>query len=94
MKAKLKKEALETEIDLLENHIKLKKQELRHSCTSLNEDHDINQTSNPNHQRLSLSVDNRGNKCQKICCGNINTNKIKNEDITGYSVNNQEVIEI
>ncbi len=52
LKTKLKKETLETEIELLENHIKLKKQELRHSCTSLNEDYDLCSSN-----RLSLSVD-------------------------------------
>lgn len=51
LKTKLKKETLETEIELLENHIKLKRQELRHSCTSLNDEHDIGSN------RLSCSVD-------------------------------------
>ena len=93
MKAKVKKESLETEIDLLENQIKLKKQELRHSCTSLNDDYEIVPPHNPAHQRLSLSVDNRGQKCQKNCCGNANPNKVKHED-NSYSMSHQEVIEI
>lgn len=54
MKTKLKKETLETEIELLENHIKLKRQELRHSCTSLTDDYDANASN-----RLSCSVDNQ-----------------------------------
>ena len=60
LKTKLKKETLETEIELLENHIKLKKQELRHSCTSLNDEYDLS-TSN----RLSLSVENQ--RPPKMC---------------------------
>ena len=43
MKTKIKKEQLETEIELLENQIKHKRGELRHSFTSLNEcDYDTN----------------------------------------------------
>lgn len=52
LKTKLKKESLETEIELLENHIKLKRQELRNSDTSLNEI-DIEVPSN----RLNCSFD-------------------------------------
>lgn len=37
MKTKIKKEQLETEIELLENQIKQRRGELRHSFTSLNE---------------------------------------------------------
>ncbi len=55
LKTKLKKETLETEIELLENHIKLKRQELRHSCTSLNDEY--NEAGNTSAHRLTCSVD-------------------------------------
>ncbi len=55
MKTKLKKETLETEIELLENHIKLKRQELRHSCTSLTDEY--SETGSTSAHRLTCSVD-------------------------------------
>ena len=61
LKTKLKKETLETEIELLENHIKLKRQELRHSCTSLADEGDMAAAN-----RLSCSVDTQQYKqCHK-----------------------------
>ena len=54
LRTKIKKESLETEIELLENQIKQKKGELRHSFTSLNEcDYDFN----PSTSRLNQSID-------------------------------------
>ena len=73
LKTKIKKEALETEIELLENQIKQKKGELRHSFTSLNDcDYEAmaNAATAVSSNRLNHSVDNSkqlSNYQNKVC---------------------------
>ena len=63
MKTQIKKEALLTEIELLENQIKLKRHDLKTS-QNLNDEYDLATCSN----RLNCSMDANNNNNSKLNC--------------------------